>query len=107
VRDKYYIDEFVNATVIRGTMVAARVQSWIDSNIVDGLVVGTGKTARGFGFLCGWVDKHIVDGAVNWVGNTTQAFSSVVRLFQTGRIQQYISFAVGGALLVAAFHILT
>lgn len=107
VRDKYYIDEFVNGSVIRGTMVAARAQSWFDANVVDGLVVGTGKTARALGFVCGWIDKHIVDGAVNWVGNTTQAFGSVVRLFQTGRIQQYISFAVGGALLVAAFHILT
>jgi hypothetical protein len=41
------------------------------------------------------------------VGNTTQALGSVARLMQTGRIQQYVSFAVGGALLLAAFHILT
>ena len=63
VRDKYYIDEFVNGSVIRGTMVAARAQSWFDANVVDGLVVGTGKTARALGFVCGWIDKHIVDGA--------------------------------------------
>jgi hypothetical protein len=30
-----------------------------------------------------------------------------VRLLQTGRIQQYLSFAVAGAILVAAFHLLS
>ena len=43
---------------------------------------------------------------VNLVGYMTQAFGSVVRLFQTGRIQQYVSFAVVGGILVAAFQIL-
>jgi hypothetical protein len=62
---------------------------------------------RGLGTLCAWIDKNIVDGAANGVANATQALGSVARLLQTGRIQQYISFAVGGALLLAAFHILT
>lgn len=107
VRDKYYVDEAVNATVIRGTMGLAKGQKWVDENVIDGTVLGVGRLGRGLGTLCAWIDKNIVDGAVNWVGNTTQALGSVARLMQTGRIQQYISFAVGGALLLAAFHILT
>jgi NADH-quinone oxidoreductase subunit L len=107
VRDKYYIDEVVNATVVRGTMGLAKGQTWIDKNIVDGTVLGVGRLGRGLGTLCAWIDKHIVDGAANGLANATQALGSVARLLQTGRIQQYISFAVGGALLLAAFHILT
>ena len=66
-----------------------------------------GRIGKGLGFFCAWIDKNIVDGTVNLVGNVTQAFGSVVRLFQTGRIQQYVSFAVAGGILVAAFHLLT
>ena len=53
-----------------------------------------------------WIDKHIVDGTVNLVGLITQSFGSAIRLLQTGRIQQYVSFAVAGGLLAAAFLIL-
>jgi NADH-quinone oxidoreductase subunit L len=107
VKNKYYVDEFVSATVIAGTMWLARAQTWIDENVVDGVVLGVGRVNKALGFVCAWIDKHIVDGAVNWVAHTCQAFGSVIRLFQTGRIQQYVSFAVGGAILVAAFHLLT
>ena len=107
VANKYYIDEGVNASVIKGTTKASAIQKWIDENIVDGLVLTVGRFGKGLGFFCAWIDKHIVDGTVNLVGNTTQAFGSAVRLLQTGRIQQYISFAVAGGILVAAFHLLT
>ena len=44
-----------------------------------------------------WFDRVFVDGAVNGVGAAlTQAFGSLVRLLQTGRIQQYAAFAVAG-----------
>jgi len=107
VSNKYYIDEVVDASVIKGTTKASQVQKWIDENLVDGLVLAVGRVGKGLGFFCAWIDKHIVDGTVNLVGNTTQAFGSVVRLFQTGRIQQYVSFAVAGGIVVAAFHLLT
>ncbi|MCP3920882.1 MAG: NADH-quinone oxidoreductase subunit L [bacterium] len=107
VRDKYYIDEAVDGSVIKGTMWLSRVQKWIDEKLVDGLVLLVGRIGKILGYICSWIDKYIVDGAVNWVGYTTQAFGSVARLFQTGRIQQYISFAVAGGILIAAVHILT
>ena len=84
-----------------------KLQKWVDEKLVDGLVLTVGRVGKGLGFFCAWIDKNIVDGTVNLVGNVTQAFGSVVRLFQTGRIQQYVSFAVAGGILVAAFHLLT
>ena len=107
VERKYYIDELVNATVIKGTMVLARAQKWIDENLVDGIVNLVGKASKVIGFASAWFDKTVVDGLVNLVGLTTQAFGSVVRLFQTGRVQQYVSFAVAGGLLVVAAMILS
>ena len=106
VRNKYYIDEGVDFLVIRGTLMLAAVQTWIDENIIDGLVVGIGKSNRAMGFFCAWVDKHIVDGAVNGVASVSQICGAVVRLFQTGRVQQYASLAVAGGIAIAAGLIL-
>ena len=50
--------------------------------------------------------RSILDGAVNGVGALTQTFGFIARLFQTGRIQQYASFAVAGGLAVAAWLLL-
>jgi NADH-quinone oxidoreductase subunit L len=107
VANKYYIDEIVNASVIRGVMVLASFQKWLDENFVDGIVNGVGKANRSFGFAAAWIDLHIVDGAVNGVASLTQNLGSIARLFQTGRIQQYVSFAVAGGLIAAAWLILS
>jgi NADH-quinone oxidoreductase subunit L len=107
VAHKYYIDEIVNASVIRSVMVLASFQKWIDENFVDGIVNGVGRANRGLGFASAWVDLHIVDGAVNGVALFTQNLGSIARLFQTGRIQQYVSFAIAGGLVAAAWLILS
>ena len=106
VKNKYYIDEFNEATVIKGTLGLSKFQKWVDENIVDGFVLLNGRVHKGLGFIGAWIDKNIVDGLVNWVGAVAQAFGSILRLFQTGRVQQYVSFAVAGGLLAAAFLIL-
>lgn len=107
VANKYYIDELVDATVIRLTMTLASVQKWIDEHIVDGLVNGIGILNRTLGFVCAWFDRNVVDGAVNGIAATSQVFGSIIRLFQSGRIQQYVSFAVAGGLAAAAWLILS
>lgn len=107
VASKYWIDELVNATVIRFTISLALFQKWFDEKIVDGIVNGVGILTRTLGFGSAWFDLRGVDGAVNGVGALTQAFGSVARLLQTGRIQQYVSFAVAGGILLAAWLILS
>jgi NADH-quinone oxidoreductase subunit L len=106
VCNKYFIDEIVDATFIRLSLVTGKVLRWFDETIVDGLVLLVGRTNRGGGAVAAWIDLHIVDGAVNGVGALTQTFGFIARLFQTGRIQQYASFAVAGGLGVAAWMLL-
>jgi NADH-quinone oxidoreductase subunit L len=107
IANKYYIDEIVNASVIRPVMVLASFQKWVDENFVDGIVNGVGKLNRSVGFVAAWIDLHIVDGFVNGIASLTQNLGSIARLFQTGRIQQYVSFAVAGGLVAAAWLILS
>jgi len=106
VRDKYYVDEFVHATLIRGSMLLSAVLKLIDERIVDGFVLLVGRVNRALGNAWAWFDKTAVDGLVNFVGLGSQALGAVARLVQTGRIQQYAAFAVAGGLLAAAWLIL-
>jgi NADH-quinone oxidoreductase subunit L len=107
VVNKYYIDEFAELTVIKGSVVLARALKWFDETIVDGFVLLVGRVNRSLGFVAAWFDKTFVDGLVNAVGAISNAFGSGLRLLQTGRIQQYVSFAVAGGLLTAAWLILS
>ena len=107
VRQKYYIDELVDRTVIRGTLGLTRLQRWIDEHVIDGAVNLVGRTNKLGGFFAAWFDRTFIDGAVNAVGMASQVFGAAFRLVQTGRIQQYAAFAMGGALLTAAWLILS
>ena len=107
VANKYYVDEFVNSTVIAGSVATAKVLRLTDEYVVDGLVNLVGRTGKVVGSFSAWVDKTFVDGAVNACALVAQTFGSVVRLFQTGRIQQYATFAVFGGLVAAAWLILS
>ncbi|MFT4542432.1 MAG: NADH-quinone oxidoreductase subunit L [Planctomycetota bacterium] len=106
IENKYYIDEGVDFVVIKGTLMLSAVQKWIDENIVDGAVNGVGKLSKVIALICAWIDSRIVDGMVNGVAGLSQVLGSVVRLFQTGRVQQYVSFAVAGGIALAAGLIL-
>ena len=107
VRRRFFVDEVVDATVLRPTMRLALVQRWIDEHVVDGLVLAIGRLGRAGGSISAWVDRTIVDGAVNAVGLISQSFGSALRLLQTGRVQQYAALAVGGGILTAAWLILS
>ena len=107
VANKYYIDELVTRYVIRPTLALCRALKWVDEKVVDGVVLGVGRLNRTAATVHAWFDGMFVDGLVNGVGHLTQAFGSIVRLIQTGRIQQYLSFAVAGSILLAAWLILS
>jgi NADH-quinone oxidoreductase subunit L len=107
VLNKYYIDEFANKTVIRLSMVTAHVLKWFDATIIDGFVLTVGRTNKIAGSVAAWFDKTFIDGLVNLVGAISHAFGAAFRLIQTGRIQQYVSFAVAGGLLTVAWFILS
>ena len=106
VRDKYYIDQFVDWSVIGGSKKIAAFLRAFDERVVDGLVNLVGRTGRWLGVFFAWFDRTFVDGAVNGVGAIAQVFGSAVRLLQSGRVQQYAAFAVAGGMAVAAWLIL-
>jgi NADH-quinone oxidoreductase subunit L len=106
VYNKYYVDEIYQATVVRGSLVFARILSWIDSRLIDGVVNLAGEITRLVANLDGAIDKYLVDGAVNLVADATIAAGRSLRRVQTGRIQTYLYGALAGALVVVLLNFL-
>jgi NADH-quinone oxidoreductase subunit L len=98
--NKYYVDEFYQATFIRGTMVFSRWCDWFDRTVVDGFVNLSAFVTHQFSKLNGWHDNHIIDGAVNGIATVTGFFGQMIRKVQTGRIQTYLYVLLGGGLFL-------
>jgi NADH-quinone oxidoreductase subunit L len=104
IYNKYYVDELYEAAVIRPSVGLARLLSWFDLRVIDGLVNLAGAIGRGLGQLDAWIDATFVDGAVNLLGRLTMAGGRSLRRVQTGRIQTYLYGALFGALVIVALN---
>ena len=96
---KYYVDEFYQATVLRGSLVLSRIAYWFDQNIIDALVNFMGAAGRAVAYVDKFIDETFVDGAVNGIGNLTWNSGKALRRLQTGHIQSYLYGALGGAIV--------
>ncbi len=124
LRNKYYMDQIYGLVIEQkpgpagqtGRADSVRVQpgilmqfvAWFagacfafDRWIVDGTVNLAGGVGRAFGTISAWVDHTFVDGIVNQVGLFTNDIGSLLKLFQTGRVQNYLLIAVTGATIFA------
>ena len=98
---KYYIDDlYMDGVVrpIRGPM--ARGIDWFNGHVIDFVVNGAGFLARGLGRVVYAFDQRGIDGAINASGAAAGLAGGVLRLFQTGRVQQYAIMIFAGTLLL-------
>jgi NADH:ubiquinone oxidoreductase subunit 5 (subunit L)/multisubunit Na+/H+ antiporter MnhA subunit len=85
--------------LIQAVGLFARACYAFDRWVVDGMVNAAGWVGRLIGRFSGWIDKTFVDGLVNEVGNFLTEFADVLKLIQTGNVQNYLLFAMA----IAAF----
>lgn len=97
--NKWYFDEFYHKFIVNGLISLTRIFRWFDNNIVDGAVNGTAYLIRKFSFGSGKFDNSIVDGLVNFTGSFVMFFGLIFRKIQTGKIQNYIAYALFGIIL--------
>jgi len=96
--NKLYFDEIYAATFGRMFNWKADFLFQFDQKVVDRLVNDTGRFGMWGAKVKFWFDKNIVDGLVNFTGWITQTLSSVLRLFQTGFVHNYLFFVFVGIL---------
>jgi NADH-quinone oxidoreductase subunit L len=105
--NKYWVDEFYAATIVRGTQGTSRGLARFDLLIIDGLVNGVAALGRGFSWLSGVHDRWIVDGAVNGLAWCVRAAGSQARRLQTGVVQNYVlAVFVGVTAIVALLRLM-
>jgi NADH-quinone oxidoreductase subunit L len=104
--NKYYVDEFYDATAVRGVMSSARGSWLFDRLVVDGAVNGSGWSTRFFAWLSGVLDKYIVDGLVNLIGGTMREASHGFRRMQTGLIQNYALLMLVGVFAFVSVYLI-
>jgi NADH-quinone oxidoreductase subunit L len=82
----------------------ARATYWTNQKIIDGIVNAVGYGTKVVGrFTYDVLDQKGVDGLVNGIGVSASETGGILRLVQSGRVQQYalILFAAVGLLGLA------
>jgi len=101
VFNKYYVDEFYEATVIRGTLALSTFLAAFDRVVIDGIVNGAATVTRLVATAEGAFDKYLVDGAVNAVGSVSLWAGNRVRAIQNGHIYSYLyAIVIGVAVML-------
>ncbi|RME84220.1 MAG: NADH-quinone oxidoreductase subunit L [Caldilineae bacterium] len=103
LQNKYYIDELYHLIFVRPALWLASFFARFDRGIIDGIVNAVGRFGRWVSrFLRGIIDEMVIDAAVNGTGLVATATGSVLRLIQTGQIQQYLLVVVLTVLILLA-----
>jgi len=103
--NKFYMDEIYNNGLVRPFLNVCRAiavfdMDWYDKVIIDGFAYVT----RGISRISRWIDDYVVDGfLVNGLGRIVLWAGALVRLFQTGRLQNYLLIMLFGVILIFAF----
>ncbi|MDQ3569585.1 MAG: NADH-quinone oxidoreductase subunit L [Actinomycetota bacterium] len=108
LEEKYGLDRLYTDVVVAGIKgPIARAAYWFNQRVIDGIVNGVGIAARGLArFVYDVLDQKLVDGIVNGAGASAEGGGKVLRVMQTGRVQQYALFLfaavvmMGGALVL-------
>ncbi len=107
LRAKYYMDHLAWGLVGFTMGPAARAMNWVNTYIIDGIINGIAASVMALGrFVYGGVDQRGIDGFFNGMAMASDAAGSGMRRLQTGRVQQYATgFMVGALVLVVTVAI--
>ena len=106
LRRKYYIDDLAlgMVAVIKGPL--ARFVDWTNTYVIDAIVNGVGGLVKILGvFVYDTLDQRGVDRVFNGLSAATDGVGSVVRKWQSGRVQQYAAAFVAGALILVVLFV--
>jgi NADH-quinone oxidoreductase subunit L len=106
LRNKYYFDELYDTIFVRPSywFAATFTSEWMDRGLFDGILHTIARASVGIGnWLRNYIDLPVVNGSGDLIGRSIQRFGRLFRVIQTGRVQQYMIFAL---VSIAAFSAL-
>jgi NADH-quinone oxidoreductase subunit L len=103
LENKYYLDALYEDVIVADTKgPLARAAYWFNQNVLDGIIDGASSVSKKIAkVVYRDVDQLIVDGAVNGTGLVSEESGQVLRLMQTGKVQQYAAILFSGVVVLA------
>lgn len=106
LRQKYFADHAALGLVGLTAGPLARFVDWTNTYIIDGIVNFTGGATKHLGgFVYNGLDQRGVDGIFNGLSAGADSVGSALRKMQTGRVQQYATGFVAGALILVVLFV--
>ncbi len=102
--NKYYLDHLYEKVIVHSVAhPIAQAASWINQNVLDGIVNAFGKGGRKAGELVyKYVDQGLIDGiAVDGSGKAARGTGGALRPLQSGKVNQYGALLFGAAAIGA------
>jgi len=107
LKNKFYVDEFYQLVIIRPTIWLSKfLYGFDDSWFIDPIVDGVGAFGRWLSDgLRRYFDEPIVDGAVNGTAWLSVQFGGILRIIQTGEVQNYLLVVGLTILMLLGFYL--
>jgi len=112
LQNKYYFDEFYDAVFVKPAYWFSETFSylWMDRKVIDGFLHGVSRFTYSMGiFFRDFIDGPIVNGFGDFVGESAKRIGNMIKVIQTGRVQQYMLIAlvfVFATLIYFVFNVL-
>jgi NADH-quinone oxidoreductase subunit L len=87
---KYYVDEAYDRFLIQPFLAATGSLARFDQRVIDGAVNGAGRLGDLVARVKASFDRVVVDGFVNGLAAAVRGVGALLRLIQTGVVQQYL-----------------
>jgi len=106
LRRKYFVDDAALGLVGAITGPLARFVDWTNTYVFDGIVNAVGGITKWLGGLVyNGLDQLGIDGVFHGLSAAADGAGSSLRRMQTGRVQQYASGFVAGALILVVLFV--
>ncbi|PYK61682.1 MAG: hypothetical protein DME21_08430 [Verrucomicrobia bacterium] len=99
LREKFYVDELYEATIVRFNASFARFCHWLDSVVLDTLVLIVSYLVLGLSWLNRIIDEYVVNLGFDEVCRRLRRVGGLLSRLQDGQVQNYLS-VIGLALTV-------
>ncbi len=101
-----YIDRFYQNYIVKSIVWVSKKLYGFDRIVVDGLVNSLAKISLITANVSSWIDRNLVDGLINFIAFRVRDIGSFARGFQTGKVQQYLLTMLIVVLTIYIFKIL-
>ena len=90
LRDKFYVDELYEATVVRAHAAFARVCHWLDSAVLETAVVAVSYLVLGLSWLNRVIDEYVVNLGFDQACGRLRGGGGFLSRLQDGQVQNYL-----------------